>query len=271
MPPSGPAPIPPYQQNTPAPAPMQPMSSMPIPNSPKRKLSFKLLLKVAVLLTVLGGIAAGVLYAMSYLNSKPKTYTAADLITEQKFSLSYSRPKSWVDGSSVTAVKTEIDSFSGLDDYAAYTEGLIKEDEVTKANNVLLVVGSSATGSGMDDQTFSSYLADPSFKTAFEESLADTEPSQDELKKSYDCQEVKDYQQKTSYNTNGFQFHIRYDATCVFGADQQKEKGTSANHMIILLGMTDSHMSMFVLTANEESWVPNRTVYQKMASDFKAN
>lgn len=215
------------------------------------------------------GIVLGALFILIILigifapTSVPK-YSTADLITETKDNISFTRPTQWKDISGSDSLKNNF----GLD----VNNALVFGDKITKDKsgkddiaNAGLIFGQVSKDGPVDVALFK----DPAVRTEFEKTM-DTSLQKDSFRSS-ECQSIDHFSKNYNYDLNNFPVSIALNINCQLSAAEQKQQAAkSVEIRMAIVVAKNGNTYAYILFANDKSWAKNEPVYLQMLKDFRA-
>ena len=241
-----------------------------IQNVNKRRFSARFATKLLIILIAIFALIGAVIFILSALGRGPKKYSTADLVTEKLPNVSFSRPKSWVDGKDIDSIKSAFNSELNFHDPVAFADAVVKDkDGKMQPKFVYVVVAKANSGTGLTNEQLQEFIATSELKSQFEQEVNAGFTAED-LKSENECENVENLEHNIVYAGN-FQITLNMEADCIYSSEKQKEIGTKSAHLLVSVGLQQSDSYIMAIAAKKKSWDINQELYRKMISDFKAN
>lgn len=206
-----------------------------------------------VLLLLIGAIAGNV----------PK-YSTADLVTETKDNISFSRPAQWKNASNSASLEKSF----GLD----VSNALIFGDKITKDKNGEDAITHAGVIFGLvnkGDPADIALFKDPAVRAGFEKTM-DSQFQESKFKSS-ECQSIEHFSKNYNYDLNNFPVSIALNFNCQLSDSAQKERGSKSTEVrMAIVVAKDGNTYVYVLFASDKSWAKNEPVYLNMLQDLRA-
>jgi len=190
-------------------------------------------------------------------------YSVADLVTENKDKISYSRPKQWKDASNIDKLKKDF----GLNvaNASIFGDKIVKDKNGEAVfPNALVVFGQSG-----DNTTDVSLFKQPEGKAEFEKTI-DNQLTKDSFK-SNECESIDHFSKNYNYDFNNFPVSVALNINCQLSDAEKKKRNTNSIEIrMAIVIANDGKTYVYALIANDKSWAKNEPVYLRMLEDFKA-
>lgn len=190
-------------------------------------------------------------------------YSVADLVTENKDKISYSRPKQWKDASNIDKLKKDF----GLN----VANGSMFSDKIAKDKNGEAVFPNAfmVFGQSGDSTTDVSLFKQSEGRAEFEKTI-DSQLTKDNFK-SNECQSIDHFSKNYNYDLNNFPVSVALNINCRLSDAEKKKRNTNSIEIrMAIVIANDGKTYVYALIASDKSWVKNEPVYLRMLEDFKA-